>query len=99
MEFMDEPKKEQIIEFIKHLKSMPESVERECEFFNWKHKYFKNAGTFSPSHGGNCSGHFIQSLEGKLKWDEFTTIDGKRVLLELEQNFNVFVKKIKNIIK
>jgi hypothetical protein len=80
--------------FIKILREMPEGVERDLFLFRWKNSQGK-FGIFSTKHNGDCAGNVLKVLEGKLVWEDFDIINGQRVCLELEKNFNAFINWLK----
>lgn len=90
---------EDVSDFIGHLQQSPPSIERELFLFYWKHKNTPAIGLFSTAHGGDCSGNFLLALEGKLEWPETTILQGKKITLEYEQNFNTFVRTIQTTLK
>lgn len=83
-------------EFVATLRKMPEGIERDLFLFRWKYSYpnFK-FGLFSTKHDGDCAGNLLKVLDGELTWDNFAIIDGQKVLLELEKNFNAFINYLK----
>ena len=80
---------------LSYLEQMPAGIARDFFLFQWKWKYCPDAGLFSTAHGGDCAGNLLKALAGELVWEDTAIIDGKKVVLEYERNFNNFVQKLK----
>lgn len=76
------------------LHSMPPGVERELFGYRFKHKFFPGVGLFSTKHNGDWTGNLLLTLERKLKWEEINIVDGKKVVMEYERNYNNFVQEL-----
>jgi len=74
------------------LKAMPAGVDRDMQLFKWKHKHWDKQKIFSTLHGGDCTGNLIKVLSNDLVWEDTCEIEGKKIILEYERNFNEFVK-------
>jgi hypothetical protein len=84
-----------IDEAIRVLSELPFSVDSILLFYRWKHAVAPKIGLFSTAHGGDVINHFLLALRGELVWPETTIIDGQKVTLEYEANFNAFVRFVK----
>lgn len=82
-------------QLITTLKAMSAGVERELTLYRWKHKNTE-IGLFSTAHGGDCAGNLIKALSGPFEWEDRVIVNGKKIVLEYEQNFNLFVTFCKN---
>lgn len=79
------------------LKGMKPGVERDLYLFHWKHRYWPAGKIFSTLHGGDCAGNFLLAISNKLAWADTIMLDGKKIVLEYERNFNDFVKWFKEV--
>ena len=87
--------KQEVQAFLFILQTTEEGIEREMYGYRFKHQFFTDVGLFSTAHNGNWTGNFLDVLLRKETWEDITVIDGKRVVMEYERNFNTFVSKIK----